>query len=233
MVATAANIGSGPMVAAAAPMAPAPPITAAPAALTPTSAAPIPPPPPPPPAPPAAALTNCRPNGNINNASLHSNSNGNSSNSLTIDNNVSRNSGSPNQVVSLASELAKCQLKKVSLSRSDSDKESECNNNNISNAKTTRAASLAYVPDNLMNDLNRKLASRRERIDQQGDGQSMSSNVNSNGSVNSVNITNGLGGDSKSQESWLADLIRREISKEMSKMKAEIIDAVKSELRQR
>lgn len=136
-------------------------------------------------------------------------------------------------MVSLASELAKCQLKKVNLSRSDSDKESECNNNNISNAKTTRAASLAYVPDNLMNDLSKKLASRRERIDQQGEGQSISNNAGGNGGTINVNLPNGLSGDSKSQENWLADLIRREISKEMSKMKAEIIDAVKTELRQR
>lgn len=107
------------------------------------------------------------------------------------------------------------------MSRSDSDKESESNNNNIANAKTTRAASLAYVPmsDNLMNDLSKKLASRRERIENQGDSQSMSNN-----SANNVNATNGLNG-----ESWIADLIRKEINK----MKTEIIDAIKTELRQR
>jgi len=117
----------------------------------------------------------------------------------------------------------KCQLKKVNLSRSDSEKESECNNNNIANPKTTRAASLAYVPTNLMDDLNKRLASRREKLDQKGDTQS---NCSSN------SITNGVSND-KGQETWLADLIRKEISVEMSKMKAEILDAIRSELRQR
>jgi hypothetical protein len=135
------------------------------------------------------------------------------------------NGGSPSQMSSLASELAKCQLKKVNLSRSDSDKESECNNNIVGNPKTTRANSLAYVPNNLMNDLSKKLASRRERLDQQGDSRGGASNNSSN--------TNGTGSVDKSHDDWLASLIRKEIAKEMSKMKAEIIDAIKSELKQR
>lgn len=199
-------------------------------------AAPIPPPPPPPPPAPPSLMNNGRINGTVNNSAnqvappinlQHSPITNSNSNNLGIDNNVNRNGGSPNQVVSLASELAKCQLKKVNLSRSDSDKESECNNNHIANAKTTRAASLAS--DNLMNDLSKKLASRKQRIDQQGDVHSVSNASNSSAIVNN---TNGINGD-KIQESWLADLIRNEISKEITKMKAEIIDAIKTELRQR
>ena len=110
-------------------------------------------------------------------------------------------------------------MKKVNLSRSDSEKESECNNNNVGSHKTTRAVSLA---DNLMSDLNRKIAIRRERLDQQGENQA--SNNNSN------NITNGTTND-KGHDSWLADLIRKEIAKEMSKMKDEIIDAIVSVLK--
>ena len=129
---------------------------------------------------------------------------------------------------SLASELAKCQPKKVNLSRSDSDtmKDSECNNNNVGNPKTTRAASLAYAPacDSLMDDLNKRLASRRERLEQKGD------NHSSNSSSNNVN---GTATNDKGHEGWLADLIRKEISKEMARMKIEIIDAIKSELKQR
>lgn len=82
------------------------------------------------------------------------------------------------------------------------------------------------MTDNLMNDLKGKLASRRERIDQQGDSPATSN------SVSGVGNTNGLGTD-KSQESWLADLIRKEISQQLNKMKSEIIDAIKTELRQR
>ena len=128
------------------------------------------------------------------------------------------NGTSPSQTSSLANELAKCQLKKVNLSRSETEKESECNNNIVGNPKN-RAASLAC--DNLMNDLSKRLAIRRERLDQQGDGQSNNSNSS---------ITNGTSND-KSHESWLADLIRKEISKEMSKMKAEILEAIRSEFK--
>lgn len=145
-----------------------------------------------------------------------------------LENGANRNGGSPSQALSLASELAKCQLRKVN--RSDSDKESECNNNSIiAHPKTTRAASLAncFAADNLLNDLKGKLASRREKIDQQGDSPA---NTNSSGTVN--NGTNGLGTD-KSQESWLADIIRKEISQQLTQMKSEIIDAIKTELRQR
>lgn len=208
-------------------------------------AAPIPPPPPPPPPAPPSLVNNVRINGAVNNGAnkvappinndvnnlQHSPITNSNSNNLGIDNNANRNGGSPNQVVSLASEIAKCQLRKVNLSRSDSDKESECNNNHITNAKTTRAASLGLVsqPGNFINDLSKKLASRRERIGQQGDVHSASNS--SNGGTN-LNNSNGVSSD-KVQESWLADLIRKEISKEITKMKGEIIDAIKTELRQR
>lgn len=160
-------------------------------------------------------------------------STGNASNNLqhspitntNSNNNSDRNGGSPNQVSSLSNDLsAKCQLRKVNnLSRSDSDKESECNNN-IPNAKTIRAASLACAPIDLMSEMSKKLASRRERLDQHGDNQQMSNN--------NVNNTNGINTD-KAQETWLAEFIRNELSKEMAKMKAEIIDVIKTELRQR
>lgn len=154
-----------------------------------------------------------------------------SNHSFGLENGANRNGGSPSQAVSLASELAKCQLKKVN--RSDSDKESECNNNSImGHPKTTRAASLAncqaFASDNLMNDLKGKLASRREKIDQQGDSPA---NSNSSSAVER-SMTNGIGTD-KSQESWLADIIRKEISQQLNQMKSEIIDAIKTELRQR
>lgn len=185
-------------------------------------------------------LNNCRINGNalsINNDSNVANqqhspvtnvSNGgtnNSSNFGSINDSSSsnRNGGSPNQVNTLASELAKCQLRKVNLSRSDSDRESECNNN-IANAKTTRAASLAHVPNNLMNDLAKTLALRRNNnINGNGNG---TSNSNSNG-TNAINCA----GDKATNETWLADLIRKEISKEMTKAKAEIIEAIRSEMK--
>jgi len=150
-------------------------------------------------------------------------------NNLGLDNsNINKNGGSPNQVVTLASELAKCQLRRVNLSRSDSDKESECNNNNISNAKTTRAASLACVPDNLMNDLSRKIASRRERIDQQGDGQSMPLN---SGSGNSVMNTNGTGID-RAQEIRITEVVSKELDRLYVKFKIDLLDSIKAELRQ-
>lgn len=131
----------------------------------------------------------------------------------------------------LASELSKCQLKKVNLYRSDSDtlKDSEFNNNNVGIPKTTRAASLANAENNLMNDLNKKLASRREQLEKRADN-------NSSNNHNSSPKINGTGND-KGHEDWLKekllDLIRKEISKEMARLKVEIIDAIKSELKQR
>ena len=137
---------------------------------------------------------------------------------VAYNNSLEANGGSPCQGSSLANELAKCQLRKVNLSRSDSDKESECNNNSIGNPKTTRAASLAYDPrDTLMSDLKKKLASQREKSEPKGP----------DASNNTSSTTNGTGNISeKLQETLIA-----EMRKEMSKMKAEILEAVRTEFK--
>lgn len=185
-------------------------------------AAPIPPPPPPPPPPPIAGLANNRVNGTSNNNNTnHINSNNNDAQHSPIanTNGVSdRNGGSPvQQASSLANELAKCQLKKVTLSRSDSDKESECNNNNVGHPKTTRAASIAH-PNLFMSELSKRIEQRNQKGDTQ-----------SNCSTNSILNDNGADKD----PDWLANLIRKEIREGMNKMKTEIIEAIRAEMKQR
>ena len=70
-----------------------------------------------------------------------------------------------------------------------------------------------------MNDLTKKLASRRERLDQQGDYQS---NNNS-----SSNLLNGTSNDK------IPEYLKEFLRKEISQMKLEIIETIKTELRQR